>query len=391
MANQAAYDSRMERAEFDQVLAAVRRLIRSEVMPREQEIEDTDAIPDDLRRKAADMGLFGFAIPEEYGGLGLTMSEEVELVMELGYTTPAFRSMFGTNNGIAGQVLLVDGSDEQKKRYLPLLASGETVASFALTEAEAGSDPSTLSTRAERRGDDWVINGAKRFITNAALADLFMVFARTNPDDPGPGGISVFVVDAKTPGITVGPKDQKMGQLGTTTAEVFFTDAVVPGDAIVGGEGSGFRTAMASLAHGRLSIAALCVGMAERLVDEMVTYAAERRQSGRAISEFQLVQGLMADSQTETYAGRAMVIDAAKQFDSGADTKMLPACCKYFCSEMVGRVADRAVQVFGGSGYIRGVPVERFYRDARLFRIYEGTSQIQQVVIARAMMRRVNR
>ena len=376
---------------FTQIIQAVRRLVRTDVVPREQEIEDSDAIPEDLRRKAKDMGLFGFAIPEEYGGLGLSMRQEAELVMELGYTTPAFRSMFGTNNGIAGQVLLVDGSDEQKKHYLPGLASGEITASFALTEDEAGSDPSTLVTTAARDGDDWVINGSKRFITNAPIANLFMVFARTGAPDSGAAGISVFVVDATTPGITVGKPDHKMGQLGAQTAEVFFRDVRVPADAIVGTEGKGFRTAMASLAHGRLSIAALCVGMAERLVDEMVTYAAQRRQSGRAIGEFQLVSAMLADSQTEMYAGRAMVLDAADRFDSGEDQRMLPSCAKLFCSEMVGRVADRAVQVHGGAGYIRGVAVERFYRDARLFRIYEGTTQIQQVIIGRALLAKANK
>jgi acyl-CoA dehydrogenase len=375
-------------SEFKLVLDAVRRLVRNDVVPREQEIEDNDAIPDDLRRKAADMGLFGFAIPEQYGGLGLNMRQEAELVMELGYTTPAFRSMFGTNNGIAGQVLLVDGSEEQKKRYLPGMAAGDITASFALTEDEAGSDPSTLTTTATKDGDNWVLNGSKRFITNAPIADLFMVFARTGAPDSGASGISVFVVDAKTPGIKVGPPDHKMGQLGAQTAEVFFQDARVPADAIVGSEGKGFRTAMASLAHGRLSIAALCVGLAERLVDEMVTYAANRRQSGRAIGEFQLVTAMLADSQTETYAGRAMVLDAADRFDSGEDQRMLPSCAKLFCSEMVGRVADRAVQVHGGAGYIREVPVERFYRDARLFRIYEGTTQIQQIIIGRALLAR---
>ncbi len=376
----------MERPELDQVLAAVRRLVRDDVVPREQEIEDTDAIPDDLRRKAADMGLFGFAIPEQYGGLGLSMREEVELVFELGYTSPAFRSMFGTNNGIAGQVLLVDGSEEQKRRILPALASGKATASFALTEAEAGSDPSTLTTTAERRGNEWVINGTKRFITNAAIADLFMVFARTGSAGSGAHGISVFVVDAHTSGITIGEKDAKMGQLGSTTSEVHFDNVAAPLDALVGAEGSGFRTAMASLAHGRLSIAALCVGLAGRLVEEMVSYSRDRRQSGQPIGQFQLVQAMLADSQTEMYAGRSMVLDAAERFERGEDTKMLPACAKYFCSEMVGRIADRAVQVHGGSGYIRGVAVERFYRDARLFRIYEGTSQIQQVIIARALL-----
>ncbi|HEX3707098.1 MAG TPA: acyl-CoA dehydrogenase family protein, partial [Mycobacteriales bacterium] len=352
----------MERSEFDHVLDAVRRLVREDVVPREQEIEDSDAIPGDLRRKAADMGLFGFAIPEQYGGLGLSMREEAELVIELGYTSPAFRSMFGTNNGIAGQVLLVDGSEEQKQRFLPALASGGATASFALTESEAGSDPSTLTTTAERRGDGWVINGTKRFITNAAIADLFMVFARTGPAGSGASGISVFVVDARAPGISVGNKDRKMGQLGSTTSEVHFGDVAAPLDALIGGEGSGFRTAMACLAHGRLSIAALCVGMAGRLVEEMVSYARDRRQSGQPIGQFQLVQAMLADSQTEMYAGRSMVLDAAERFDRGEDTKMLPSCAKYFCSEMVGRVADRAVQVHGGSGYMRGVAVERFYR-----------------------------
>jgi acyl-CoA dehydrogenase len=243
-----------------------------------------------------------------------------------------------------------------------------------------------LTTTAERRGDGWVINGTKRFITNAAIADLFMVFARTGPPGSGASGISVFVVDARTPGISVGEKDRKMGQLGSTTSEVHFSEVAAPLVALIGGEGSGFRTAMACLAHGRLSIAALCVGMAGRLVEEMVSYARDRRQSGQPIGQFQLVQAMLADSQTEMYAGRSMVLDAAERFDRGEDTKMLPSCAKYFCSEMVGRVADRAVQVHGGSGYMRGVAVERFYRDARLFRIYEGTSQIQQVIIARALL-----
>jgi acyl-CoA dehydrogenase len=330
------------------------------------------------------MGLFGYALPEEYGGLGLDLSEEIRLAFELGYASPAFRSMFGTSNGIAGQVIVNSGSTEQKEHWLPRLASGEVVGAFALTEAEAGSDPSTLSTTATRDGEHYVLDGAKRFITNAPEADVFMVFARTG--GPGGRGVSTFLVERDTPGLSVGPADQKMGQRGAHTAEVFFDGVRVGADAMVGAEGTGFRTAMASLAHGRLSIAAVCVGLAQRILDETVAWAKERSQGGHKIGEYQLIQGLIADSQTELYAGRAMVLEAARAYDAGEDTKLGPSCAKYFCSEMVGRVADRAVQIFGGMGYMRGVAVERFYRDVRLFRIYEGTSQIQQVVIAKRLL-----
>ncbi len=375
----------MEPQDFADVLKAVRSFVREQVVPREDEIEETDAIPEALRRTSRDMGLFGYALPEQYGGLGLSLSEEVRLVFELGYASPAFRSMFGTSNGIAGQVLVNSGTDAQKDAWLPRLASGDVIGAFALTEAEAGSDPSTLTTTAARDGDDYVINGAKRFITNAPEADVFMVFARTGGS--GSRGISTFLVEKGADGLSVGPPDQKMGQRGAHTAEVFFNNVRVPADAMVGPEGTGFRTAMASLAHGRLSIAAVCVGLAQRILDETVAYAKERTQGGRTIGEYQLVQGLIADSQTELYAGRSMVLEAARAYDAGEDTKQGPSCAKYFCSEMVGRVADRAVQVYGGMGYMRGVAVERFYRDVRLFRIYEGTSQIQQLVIARNLLR----
>jgi acyl-CoA dehydrogenase len=375
----------MEPQDFADVLKAVRSFVREQVVPREEEIEETDAIPEPLRRTSRDMGLFGYALPGEYGGLGLSVSEEVRLVFEIGYASPAFRSMFGTSNGIAGQVLVNSGTDEQKDTWLPRLASGEVIGAFALTEAEAGSDPSALATTAARDGDDYVINGAKRFITNAPEADVFMVFARTG--GTGSRGISTFLVEKGTDGLSVGPSDQKMGQRGAHTAEVFFDDVRVPAGAMVGTEGTGFRTAMASLAHGRISIAAVCVGLAQRILDETVAYAKERSQGGKTIGEYQLVQGLIADSQAELYAGRSMVLEAARAYDAGEDTKQGPSCAKYFCSEMVGRVADRAVQVYGGMGYMRGVAVERFYRDVRLFRIYEGTSQIQQLVIARNLLR----
>ncbi|MCP2343369.1 acyl-CoA dehydrogenase family protein [Actinomadura rupiterrae] len=375
----------MDAQDFADVISAVRAFVREQVIPREDEIEESDAIPEAIRQGAREMGLFGYALPEEYGGLGLSLSEEVRLVFELGYASPAFRSMFGTSNGIAGQVLVKSGSAEQREVWLPRLASGEIVGAFALTEAEAGSDPSTLTTTARRDGDDYVIDGSKRFITNAPEADVFMVFARTG--GPGSRGISTFLVPGDAQGLKVGPPDAKMGQRGAHTAEVFFDGVRVPASAMVGREGTGFRTAMASLAHGRVSISAVCVGLAQRILDETVAYARERSQGGRTIGEYQLIQGLIADSQTDLYAGRSMVVEAARAFDAGEDTKLGPSCTKYFCSEMVGRVADRAVQVFGGMGYMHGVPVERFYRDARLFRIYEGTSQIQQLVIARHLLR----
>ena len=378
----------MDNPDLDDVIATVRSFIRDRVIPHEAEIDATDEMPAGLREEAAQMGLFGFAIPEEYGGLGLTMSQEVRLVMELGYTTPAFRSMFGTNNGIAGHTILEGGTEEQKKEWLPRIASGEWTASFALTEAEAGSDPSELRTTARHTGSGYVLDGSKRFITNAPVADVFMVFARHAEDEPGSRAVSVFLVPRDAPGLTVGPRDHKMGQRGAWTAEVFLDGVEVPESALIGERGQGYRTAMRCLAHGRLHIAALCVGMAERLVDETVRYALSRKQSGQPIMQFQLVQGLVADSQTDLAAGRALVLSAAADFDSGADTRMGPSCAKYFASEMVGRVADRAVQVHGGAGYMQGVAVERFYRDARLFRIYEGTSQVQQVVIARELVGR---
>jgi acyl-CoA dehydrogenase len=377
----------LDAGDFDAIVSAVREFVNREVIPREDEIEAADAVPELLREEAAKMGLFGYALPERYGGLGFDMEEEVRLCFEVGRTSPAFRSLFGTNNGIAGQTIANYGTEEQKERYLPALASGEAVGCFALTEAEAGSDPSGLRTRAKRDGEEYVINGSKRFITNAELATVFVVFARTDPDAAGTKGISAFLVDAGTPGLSLGPHDRKMGQQGAWTSEVFLDDVRVPASALIGGEEeTGFRAAMRSLAKGRLTIAALCVGMAERIVEEATAYALENRQGGTPIGEFQLVQELLAESETEARAGRALVLETARAYDAGADTRQGPAVAKLFASRMVNEVADRGVQVLGGMGYMRGVPVERFYRDARLYRIYEGTDEIQKLVIARQML-----
>ncbi len=379
----------MNPEEFRPVLEAVREFVTKEVRPAEETIEATDDIPDHLRAQAAEMGLFGYALPTQYGGLGLNAVEDAQLAIEFGRTTPSFRSMFGTNNGIAGQVLVNAGTEAQRDRFLPALASGEMVASFALTEAEAGSDPSGLRTTARRDGDDYVINGQKRYITNAPRSSVLVVFARTGAVAEGNKGISVFMVDTDSAGVTIGPKDVKMGQRGSTTSEVFFDDVRVPAANLIGEqEGVGFVAAMKSLAKGRLHIAAVCVGMADRLLEESVRHAATSRQGGEPIGRFQLVQAMIADIQTELYAGRAMVMDAAHRWDDGTDRRIAPSSVKLFCSEMVGRAADRAVQVHGGMGYINSAPVERFYRDARLFRIYEGTSEVQRTIIARALLAR---
>src|SRR3978361_1621478 len=361
--------------------------VDGEVVAREEEIALDDRIPDELRAAAADMGLFGYALPEEHGGLGVTMSEDVQLAFEFGYTTPAFRSLFGTNNGIAGQVIARFGSEDQKKTYLPRLAAGGRIGSFALSEAEAGSDPAGLRTTARRDGDGWVINGSKRYITNAPIADLFAVFARTNPDERGGRGISSFVVEAATPGVPVGPKDKKRGQSGAWTAEVFFDDVRVPAEALVGEEGRGYAKALTVLSRGRLHIAALCVGMAQRVLDESVAYAATAKQGGAPIGRFQLVQAMLADMHAELLAGRSMVREVAARYDSGEDMSVGPSSAKLFCTEMVGRAVDKAGQVAGGLGYLRTTPVERFYRDARLFRLYEGTSEVQRVIIGGALLR----
>ncbi|NVN53822.1 acyl-CoA dehydrogenase family protein [Mycolicibacterium hippocampi] len=378
--------------DFREILAQTRHFVRTAVVPREQEILADDQVPDDLREQAKKMGLFGYAIPQQWGGLGLNLAQDVELALELGYTSLALRSMFGTNNGIAGQVLVGYGTDEQKSRWLEGIASGDVVASFALTEPGAGSNPSGLRTKAVADGDTWIINGQKQYITNAPTADLFVTFARSRPADDKGAGIAVFLVPADAPGVTVGPKDSKMGQEGAWTADVTFTDVRVPASALVGGsEDIGYRAALTSLARGRVHIAALAVGTAQRALDESVRYAASATQGGTPIGEFQLVQAMLADQQTGVLAGRALVRDTAQKWLTEEDRRIAPSAAKLFCTEMAGKVADLAVQIHGGSGYMRDVPVERIYRDVRLLRLYEGTSEIQRLIIGGGLVKGASR
>lgn len=378
--------------DFEPILAQVRQWVRTRVVPRESEIADTDSIPSDLRAQACEMGLFGYAIPQQWGGLGLDLTQDVEFALEFGYTSLALRSMFGTNNGIAGQVLVNFGTEEQKSTWLERIASGEVVAAFALTEPGAGSNPAGLRTRAVRDGDDWVIDGEKCFITNSPLADLFVTFARTRPADESGPGIAVFLVPANSPGLEVAKKDKKMGQEGAWTANVRFEGVRVPMSAVVGGDvDTGYRAAMTSLARGRIHIAALAVGTAQRALDESVTHAASATQGGTAIGEFQLVQAMLADQQTGVMAGRALVRDAAVKYVSGEDRRIAPSAAKLYCTEMAGKAADLAVQIHGGSGYMRELAVERIYRDVRLLRLYEGTSEIQRLIIGGGLVRQARK
>jgi acyl-CoA dehydrogenase len=378
------------------LLDSVNRFVRERLVPAEAQVAETDQIPADIVEEMKQMGLFGLTVPEEFGGLALTMEEEVEVMLAMGQTSPCFRSLFGTTVGIGSQGIVFDGTPEQKAKYLPRLATGELIASFALTEPEAGSDAASLRTTAIRgtdaQGEHYIVNGTKRYITNAPHAGIFTLMARTNPADKGASGVSAFIVEANTPGITIGRVDKKMGQRGAHTADVIFENCRVPASQLMGNkEGQGFKTAMKVLEKGRIHIAAICVGVAERMLRDALNYAIERKQFGQPIAEFQLIQAMLADSQAELYAARCMVLDAARQRDEGRDVATQASCCKLFASEMCGRVADRAVQIFGGAGYVSDYGIERFYRDVRLFRLYEGTSQIQQIVIARNMVREARR
>ena len=370
------------------LLDSIARFVREVLVPNEALVAETDTIPPAIVAQMRELGLFGLSIPEAYGGLELSMEEEVRVAFEIARTSPAFRSLIGTNNGIGSQGIVIDGTEAQKQYYLPKLAAGDIIGSFALTEAGSGSDAASLRTSAVRDGDFYILNGSKRYITNAPEASIFTVMARTDPVKRGASAISAFIVEKDTPGLSLGKIDKKMGQQGAHTCDVIFENCRVPAANIIGGkEGVGFKTAMKVLDKGRLHIAAVCVGAAERMLADALTYAMERQQFGQPIAEFQLIQAMLADSKAEIYAARSMVLDAARRRDNKEDISTEASCCKLFASEMCGRVADRSVQIHGGAGYISEYAAERFYRDVRLFRIYEGTTQIQQIVIARNMIK----
>jgi len=372
----------------DQLLEAVRRFVAERLRPLEAQVSENDAIPDDVIEEMKQLGLYGLSIPEEYGGLGLSMEDEALVAIELGRTSPAFRSAFGTNVGIGSQGLVMFGNDEQKAKWLPGIASGEIITSFALTEPEAGSDSAAVQTKARREGDVYVLDGAKRYITNANKAGLFTVMTRTDPDKKGAGGVTAFLVPRDLPGLSVGKPEKKMGQQGAHICDVIFEGVRVPVENRLGAEGEGFKVAMQVLDRGRLHISGVCIGVAERLIVDCVNYASERKQFGQALASFQLIQAMIADSKTEAMAAKALTLETARKRDAGDNVTLEAAAAKLFASEMVGRVADRAVQVFGGAGYVADYGIERLYRDVRIFRIYEGTSQIQQLVIARETMKR---
>jgi len=375
------------------ILEAVRAFVRDECIPIEERVDLDDVLPEPVVDRMRALGLFGHSIPEAYGGAGLTTEELALVNIEVSRAAPVFRARFGGNTGIASEALIADGLDAQKRAWLPRLASGEITGCFALTEAEAGSDATALATRAvPARGADgragWRIDGTKRYITNAPIADLFTVFARTGDAARGAAGITAFLVPRGTPGLSTGPAYRKLGQHGSPVGEVRLDACWVPDDAVLGGEpGEGFRSAMRALNKQRINLAALCVGPALRLLDEAVAHARARRQFGQPIGDFQLVQAMLADSATEIAAARALVLETARRRDAGEDVTKDVSMCKLFASETCGRVADRAVQLLGGAGYLEGHPIVRLYRDVRLFRLYEGTSQIHQLNIAKHLLK----
>ena len=372
----------------EQLLDTVRRFVSERLRPIEAKVAEDDKVPDEVIEEMKALGLFGLSIPEEYGGLDLSMEDECLVAIEVGKASPAFRSAFGTNVGIGSQALAMFGTDEQKAKWLPGIASGEIVTSFALTEPEAGSDSASVQTTARREGDHYVLNGSKRYITNAGRAHLFTVMARTNQQAKGAAGVSAFAVPRDLPGVSVGKAEKKMGQQGAHIHDVNFDNVRIPVENRIGEEGQGFKVAMQVLDRGRLHISAVCIGVAERLLADCVAYANERKQFGQPLASFQMIQAMIADSKTEALAARALTLETARSKDAGKNVVMESAAAKLYASEMVGRVADRAVQIFGGAGYVADYGIERLYRDVRIFRIYEGTSEVQKLIIARETLKR---
>ena len=370
------------------LIADIRRFVRELAIPNEDRVERENAMPAELVDAMRKLGSFGWSIPEEYGGAALTTEELAGAFMELSRASVAFRVIGATNAGIGSQSIIEDGSEAQKEKYLPKLASGEIYGCLALTEPEAGSDATSLQATARRTSEGWILDGEKRYITMAPLAHLFTVFARTDPGNKGAGGVSAFLVERGTPGLTVKGPTPMMGQEGAPIGEVFLRDCRIPASALLGKEGEGFRTVMKTLNKQRVNLASLCTGPAIRMLDEALAYVRERRQFGAEIGTFQLVQAMLADCKVEIEAARALILETARKRDRGEDVALEVSMCKYYATEMCGRVADRVVQIFGGQGYVKGRGIERFYRDVRAFRIYEGTSQIHQLNIAKLLLKK---
>jgi acyl-CoA dehydrogenase len=373
---------------YDAFMDQLQRYVRERLIPAEDQLEELGHVPDDILAEMRDMGLFGVTMPEQYGGAGMNVSQYVGFIREIAYASPAYRSIVSINIGMVCKSLVSFGTEQQKDHWLPKLAMG-SIAAFGLTEPDSGSDSAAMKTRAVRDGNGYVLNGTKRYITNAPFADVILVMARTNAEAlPKNAHVSAFMVPRNAPGVSIGKPDGKMGQAGSQIADVILEDVHVDGDALLGGEeGIGFRAAMQSLDNGRLSVAAASVGYAKRMLDVGLKYAMERKAFGEPIANFQLIQAMLADSKAEIYAAECMLNDACARADRGEKILVEAAATKMFASEMCGRVADRVVQIHGGAGYLKEYLAERFYRDCRIYRIYEGTTQIQQLVIAKNMIR----
>ncbi len=374
---------------FEQFITQIKRYVRERLVPAEDATVALDRVPDDIAAEMRDMGLFGVTIPEAFGGSGFNIAQYTHFIQELSWALPAFRSLISMNVGMTSSAIAGSGTQAQKNYWLPKLASGEMVACFALSEPDSGSDAAALTTQAVLDGDSYILNGTKRYISNAPIAHMGMIMARTSKENlPKNAHVSAFLIPFDTPGLTVGKPDKKMGQSGSQIADVILENVRVPKSALLGGvEGQGFNAAMGSINTGRLSVAAASVGYAKRMLDYALTYASERKAFGTTISNFQLIQAMLADSQTEIYAAEAMLKDASRRADLGENIIVDAASAKLFASEMCGRVADRVVQIFGGAGYLQEYLAERFYRDCRIYRIYEGTSQILQLAIAKRILR----
>lgn len=377
---------------FGAFIEQLRRYVRERLIPAEDEVIANDRIPDEILNEMRDMGLFGITIPEEYGGAGMSISQYIETVKQISYAAPAYRSTMSINVGMTGSAIKNFGTAEQKAQWLPRIASGE-IACFGLTEPGSGSDSAAMQTMAVRDGNGYKLNGTKRYITNSPWAKIGLIMARTSKEAlPKNAHVSCFIVDMESAGITIGKPDKKMGQAGAHIADIIMEDVHIPGDALVGGEeGRGFQIAMQSLDNGRLSVGAMGVGMGRRILDTAIRYATERKAFGEAISNFQLIQAMLADSEAELYAAECMIADACARADRGEVILRKAAAAKLFGTETCGRVADRCVQIYGGAGYLAEYPAERFFRDARILRIYEGTSQIMQLQIAKHLLREFER